>query len=94
MSVSLFLQVSVAAQDLIDFTKTRQDPFHPECSPAENPWIKLELTVSRDWVVTSLQRLKGLGLTLRVCPLRPAYNKSSYSMETFREYLQTTCIHQ
>ena len=36
---SLSLQVSVAAQDLIDFTKTRQDPFHPECSPAENPWI-------------------------------------------------------
>ena len=33
------LQVSVAAQDLIDFTKTRQDPFHPEHPPAENPWI-------------------------------------------------------
>ena len=39
VSASLSLQVSVAAQDLIDFTKTRQDPFHPECSPAENPWI-------------------------------------------------------
>ena len=35
----LSIQVSVAAQDLIDFTKSRQDPFHPEHSPAENPWI-------------------------------------------------------
>lgn len=33
------IKVSVAAQDLIDFTKSRQDPFNPEHPPAENPWI-------------------------------------------------------
>ena len=42
------LQVSVAAQDLIDFTKTRQDPFHPEHPPAENPWIGGSKS-GRDW---------------------------------------------
>ena len=33
------IKLSVAAQDLIDFTKSRQDPFHPEYPQAENPWI-------------------------------------------------------
>ena len=33
------IKTGQAADDLIAFTKQRQDPFHPDFPPAENPWI-------------------------------------------------------
>ena len=33
------MKTGAAADDLIAFTKSKTDPFHPDFPPGENPWV-------------------------------------------------------
>ena len=33
------IKTGQAADDIIAYTRSRQDPFHPDAPDAENPWI-------------------------------------------------------